>query len=89
MDETNKGFVDESTRAPSISEDVLTVGMGAPGDEDSDDNSMSNAYTKQSLIKLQHQSDITAGTGAAASTTATTDDDITPDPRLGEGWAAG
>ena len=37
VDEMDEGFVDESTIAPSISEDVLTVGAGAPEEEDSDD----------------------------------------------------
>ena len=37
MDEMDEGFVDESTIAPSISEDVLTVGAGAPGEEEDND----------------------------------------------------
>ena len=34
----DESFVDESTIAPSISEDVLTVGAGAPGEEEDDDD---------------------------------------------------
>ena len=38
VDGTDEGFVDESTIAPSISEDVLTVDAGAPGEEEDDDD---------------------------------------------------
>ena len=46
IDELDEGFVDNSVEAPSISEDLLTVGAGAPddeeeeeeGDEDNDDD---------------------------------------------------
>ena len=46
INELDEGFVDNSVEAPSISEDLLTVGAGAPddeeeeeeGDEDDDDD---------------------------------------------------
>ena len=34
--EMDEGFVDQSMTASSISEDVLTVGAGAPGEEEED-----------------------------------------------------
>ena len=38
-DEVDEGFVDNSAEAPSISEDMLTVGVGAPanGDEEEEE----------------------------------------------------
>ena len=37
VDEMDEGFVDDSMAVPSISEHVLTVGVGAPGVEEQDD----------------------------------------------------
>lgn len=37
-DEVDEGFVDNSMEAPSISEDLLTVGAGAPDDEEEEDD---------------------------------------------------
>ena len=33
----DEGFVDNSVEAPSISEDLLTVGAGAPDEEDEEE----------------------------------------------------
>ena len=40
--EMDEGFVDESMTAPSISEDVLTVGAGAPGEEEEEETETEN-----------------------------------------------
>ena len=40
--EMDEGFVDESMAAPSISEDVLTVGAGAPREEEEEETETEN-----------------------------------------------
>ena len=63
MDETDEGFVDESTIAPSISEDVLTVGAGTPGEEEDNDDDEEETEDEVCVLHTQMIINKTATSG--------------------------
>ena len=97
-DNMDEGFVDDSATSPSMSEHVMTVGAGALGKEEEEDEEQDeenedevcmilHVCTYHLTLSLQAaDSTIASSSHVTGGTSATTNDDITPDPRGIPGW---